>query len=114
MRGQDQPQLAGRTGWELRIAGVQRTVEIQGALVRQQGDVVRDAAVAGLDIAPLPRFIVAPALGHGQLVTMPEPFAQDPLPLNVVYPPHWQRQVLATCWALVRFLEKRLRTRLPQ
>ncbi|WP_422393279.1 hypothetical protein [Mycetohabitans endofungorum] len=53
-------------------------------------------------------------MDRGQLVTMLEPFAQDPLPLNVVYPPHRQRQVLATCWAFVRFLEKRLRTRLPQ
>lgn len=99
----------GRTGWEFVIEGVRRTFEVQGALLANNGDVIRDAAVAGLGVALLPRFIVEAALNAGKLVTVLEPFAQSPLPVNAVYPQH--RQDMVACRAFVGFIEERLRER---
>ncbi|WP_041753693.1 LysR substrate-binding domain-containing protein [Mycetohabitans sp. B6] len=111
MRGYDQPPLAAL----VRIADTGLLIPRLGALdiwtppAKCTG---RDAAVAKFGIVLRPRFIVAPALDRSQLVTVLEPFAPVPLPLSVVYPLH--RQLFATCWAFVRFIEERLRTRLPQ
>ncbi|AJY38492.1 LysR family transcriptional regulator [Burkholderia humptydooensis] len=63
----------------------------------------RDAlarALAGLGVALLPHFIVAAALDAGRLVTVLEPFAQAPLPVNAMYPQH--RQDMAACRAADR------------
>ncbi|AOJ07542.1 LysR family transcriptional regulator [Burkholderia mayonis] len=102
----------GRTGWEFVIDGARRTFEVQGALLANNGDVIRDAAVAGLGIALLPHFIVAPALDAGTLVTVLEPFAQSPLPVNAVYPQH--RQDMAACRVFLGFIEERLRKRFSE
>lgn len=99
----------GRTGWEFMIDGARRTFEVQSALLANNGDVVRDAAVAGLGIALLPHFIVAHALDTGRLVAVLEPFAQAPLPINAVYPQH--RQDMAACRTFLGFIEERLRER---
>ncbi len=99
----------GRTGWEFMIDGARRTFEVQGALLANNGDVVRDAAVAGLGIALLPHFIVAHALDTDRHVAVLEPFAQAPLPINAVYPQH--RQDMAACRTFLGFIEERLRER---
>ncbi|WP_179400862.1 LysR family transcriptional regulator [Burkholderia guangdongensis] len=100
----------GRAGWEFQIDGAHRTFDVSGPLVANNGDAVRDAAVAGLGIALLPEFIVEAALRSGALAPILDAYAPPPLPLNAVYPQHRQSQ--ATCRAFIAFVEERLAARL--
>jgi DNA-binding transcriptional LysR family regulator len=70
------------------------------------GDLIRDAAVAGLGIVRLPDFIVADALRSGQLVPVLEAFLPAATSVYAVYPQH--RQSSVTIRAFVEFLRKHL------
>jgi DNA-binding transcriptional LysR family regulator len=102
----------GRTGWEFQIDGARRTFDVGGPLVANNGDAVRDAAVAGLGVALLPHFIVDASLRNGALVPILEPYAPPPLPLNAIYPQHRQSQ--ASCRAFIAFIDERLGAQLEQ
>lgn len=67
--------------------GEPRAVLIRGRICANNGEMMRDAAIAGLGLAILPLFLVAPALRDGRLrVVLPE---AAPLPdtVHAVYPP---------------------------
>jgi DNA-binding transcriptional LysR family regulator len=100
----------GRAGWEFIVDGKPRTVDVQGPLRANNGEVIRDAAVAGLGIALLPEFIVDDALRRGTLVSILQTCAPAPLTLNAVYPHH--RQSSVTIRALITFLSEHLAKRL--
>jgi DNA-binding transcriptional LysR family regulator len=95
----------GRSGWEYIVDGVSRTIEVRGPLRVNNGEVIRDAAVAGLGIARLPEFIVADALASGKLVEVLGDFVSPPLTLYAVYPQH--RQASVTIRAFTQFLRDR-------
>ena len=76
-----------RIGWEFRVDGVARTFDVQGPLVANNGEVVRDAAI-GAGIALLPDFIVGGALDSGALVPVLDAYAPSPITLNAVFPQH--------------------------
>lgn len=92
-----------KTGWPFTVDGAQRTFEVRGPLLSNNGEVVRDAAIAGLGIALLPRFIVGEALRSGELVAVLERQAPKPLPISAIYPQH--RQQSTNICAFVEFLE---------
>ena len=69
----------------LAVAGVYRA---------NNGDVLADAAVAGLGIAQLPTFIVQPALEAGTLVTVLDDHAPPDGAAYAVYPSHRQRSAV--------------------
>ncbi len=76
--------------WEFEPAtqgGVIRAVTPRGRIVANNGEAMRDAAVAGLGLAVLPLFIVAEDLKAGRLI----PVLRDEIPLPdaiyVAYPP---------------------------
>jgi len=94
-----------RTGWEFLIDGVTRTFEVQGPLRANNGEVIRDGAIAGLGIALLPEFIVASALANGKLIEVFDTFVSPPLTLYAVYPQH--RESSMTIRALTQFLRQR-------
>jgi DNA-binding transcriptional LysR family regulator len=96
----------GRSGWEFVVDGVRRTFDVRGPLRANNGEVIRDAAVAGLGITLLPEFIVADALASGQLVEVLDAFAPAPLTVYAVYPQH--RQSSVTIRAFTQFLRERL------
>ncbi|MBN8874430.1 MAG: LysR family transcriptional regulator [Rhodospirillales bacterium] len=58
-------------GWTFETAAGPRTVRVQSRLHVNNGDVMRDAAIAGLGIAMLPSFLCAEALAAGTLVRAP-------------------------------------------
>ena len=60
-------------------------------MVSNNGEMLRDAAVAGLGLILLPEFIVAPALARGELVTVLDEWHPASLHLNALYPQHRQR-----------------------
>ncbi|QDY44045.1 LysR family transcriptional regulator [Candidatus Pantoea soli] len=80
-----------QTGWELFQGDSRQVVPVHGPMVSNNGEMLRDAAVAGLGLILLPEFIVAPALARGELVTVLEAWQPAALHLNALYPQHRQR-----------------------
>ncbi len=97
----------GRASWEFTSG----TIDVHGPLRANNGEVIRDAAVAGLGIALLPEFIVADALAGGRLVPVLADAMPPPNALHALYPQH--REGSVTIRALTQFLRARLATRVP-
>ncbi len=70
------------------------------------GDLLRDAAIAGMGITYLPAFILGDALKDGRLIKVLEGFETAPLALSAVYPQH--RQSARPVQALVEFLREQM------
>ncbi|HEX7931963.1 MAG TPA: LysR family transcriptional regulator [Paraburkholderia sp.] len=100
----------GVVTWEFAVDGVEKNFEVHGPLRANNGELVREAAVAGLGIVRLPEFIVADALRSGQLVTVLDEFLPSPTGVYAVYPQH--RQSSLAIRAFVDFLRKHLKKRL--
>ena len=83
-------------------------VAVTGRLRVNNGEVARDAAIAGLGIAALPTFIVEPALRAGRLVTVLDRYARPPATVFAVYPQH--RQSFLAIRAFVDFLRDALQS----
>ncbi|WP_111431753.1 LysR family transcriptional regulator [Rhodobacteraceae bacterium DSL-40] len=58
-----------------------------GRISTNNGEAIRDMALAGLGLALLPLFIVHDALGSGRLVQVLPELAPEPLPISAVWPP---------------------------
>ncbi|QCR38210.1 LysR family transcriptional regulator [Nissabacter sp. SGAir0207] len=96
----------GQYGWELQQEGKRRMWDVRGPIVSNNGEVLRDAAIAGLGVVLLPAFIVGPALARGDLVTLLEANQPAPLSLNALYPQHRQRSEVNRVF--LAFLAERL------
>lgn len=96
----------GQNGWELQVNGKAKWLAVQGPMVSNNGEVLRDAALAGLGLVLLPAFIVESALQRGELVTVLDGCQPPPLSLNAVYPQHRQRSEVNR--RLLAFLQTRL------
>lgn len=94
------------SGWELQQAGKSKSVMVKGPMLSNNGEVLRDAAIAGLGLVLLPGFIVEPALKRGELVSVLEAYQPAPLCLNAVYPQHRQRSEVNR--VLLNFLQDQL------
>jgi DNA-binding transcriptional LysR family regulator len=95
----------GRTSWEFIVDKVVQSYEVQGPLRANNGEVIRDAAIAGIGIALLPEFIVSSALANGTLIEVLDTFMSPPLTLYAVYPQH--RESSITIRAFTNFLRQR-------
>nr|WP_256449506.1 LysR family transcriptional regulator [Paracoccus sp. Z118] len=73
--------------WQFRQGGRMVSPRISGRLTVNNGEAIRDMAVAGLGLAMLPGFIVAEALRRGALVQVLPEIATRPLPILAVWPP---------------------------
>jgi DNA-binding transcriptional LysR family regulator len=92
--------------WRFLSKGKVQSVNVSGRMRVNNGELLRDTAIAGLGVTYLPTFIVADALQDGRLVTVLEDFAPEALTLSAVYPQH--RQSSRPVQALVEFLRERL------
>jgi DNA-binding transcriptional LysR family regulator len=81
-------------------------VNVSGRMRVNNGELLRDAAVAGMGITYLPTFIVGAALRVGRLLPVLDEFRPEPLTLSAVYPQH--RQASRPVQALIEFLRERL------
>ncbi len=88
--------------WVFLENGRPRPVAVSGRLLANNGEIVRDAAIAALGIAWLPTFIVGEALRAGRLVAVLEAFAPPPRAAYAVYPRH--RQASLAIRAFVDYL----------
>lgn len=96
----------GPANWEFVVDGAHKAVEVHGPLRANNGELIRDAAIAGLGIARLPDFIVAGGINSGQLVAVLEPFLPRATALYAVYPQH--RQSSTSIQAFIAFLREQL------
>lgn len=80
--------LASGNLWRLTSPdGGLTSVDVEGALCSNNGEVLKDAAVRGLGVVLLPTFIVGPELQAGRLVTVLNDFAPPEMILCAIYPP---------------------------
>ncbi|MGB9097291.1 LysR substrate-binding domain-containing protein [Erwinia sp.] len=96
----------GQTGWELNVEGKRKIMAVTGPVQSNNGEVLLDAAVAGLGLVLLPEFIVGKALERGELVRVLDDFIPSPLSLNAVFPQHRQRSEVNRVF--LAFLQERI------
>jgi DNA-binding transcriptional LysR family regulator len=91
--------------WPFKVHDHPRFVAVTGRIRVNNGEVARDAALAGLGITALPTFIVGEAIGSGRLVKVLEDYEPPAGGVFAVYPQH--RQSSAAVRAFVDFLVER-------
>ncbi|MGK7905782.1 MAG: LysR family transcriptional regulator [Synechococcus sp.] len=85
--------------------GAEHTVKIDGAMCSNNGEVLREAAIQGLGITLLPRFIVANGLKAGTLAIVMPDYHPSHLSIEVLYPVN--RHLSTKIRLLVDFLRKK-------
>ncbi len=99
-------QLAAEDRWVLiGTDGEQHIVTANGLLCSNNGEVLREAAVRGLGIALLPRFIVEQELQQGLLQPVLPEYHPPELSISVIYPIN--RHLSTKVRLLVDFLQQR-------
>lgn len=96
----------GQYGWKLRTDGKTKVLSVKGTVCSNNGEIIRDAAEAGLGIALLPHFIVASALQKGTLIKILPHCTSPELPMNAVYPKHRQHSLVIR--EFLTFLNKKI------
>lgn len=76
--------------WRFREHGNIRVISPAGKLRANNGEVLRDAAIAGMGITHLPTFILGDALASGALEPILEAFQPPPAAVYAIYPHHRQ------------------------
>lgn len=94
--------------WQFQQDGKPLGIAIAGRLRANNGELARDAAIAGLGIALLPEFMLSEALEEGRLLPLLEAYAPPPSAVHAVYPRHRQSSVAIR--ACVDFLKEALNT----
>jgi len=98
-------QLAVENQWTLVGADGEHTVSVKGLLCSNNGEVLRDAAVRGLGITLLPRFLVGKELQQKTLQIVLPDYQASQLSISVIYPVN--RHLSTKVRLLVGFLQER-------
>jgi DNA-binding transcriptional LysR family regulator len=69
-----------------RLNQTPRSIRVKGRFVANNGELMRDAAIAGLGLACLPEFMLADALSGGRLVALLESARPLPSAVYALYP----------------------------
>lgn len=88
--------------WSLEDGGKTTTKSIGSCLASNNGDVLRDAAVAGIGIALLPEFIVGPDIAAGRLRAIMPKYVPAELDIHALYAPN--RYLAAKTRVFIDFL----------
>lgn len=73
--------------WQFRRGGRFESPQVAGRLVLNNGEAIRDLAIAGLGLAVLPDFLVADVLADGRLCQILADHETRVLPVLAVWPP---------------------------
>ncbi|MCG6574836.1 LysR family transcriptional regulator [Pseudomonas sp. AF32] len=92
--------------WRFAGGGKPLVLEVGGRMRANNGELLRDAAIAGMGITYLPTFILGDGLKEGRLVQVLKGFETAPLTLSAVYPQH--RQSSRPVQALIEFLREHM------
>jgi DNA-binding transcriptional LysR family regulator len=98
-------QMAIENRWTLTGTDGTYTVMVDGVLCSNNGEVLREAAIRGLGITLLPRFIVEPALQQGTLQIVLPTYHPSELAIEVLYPVN--RHLSTKIRLLIDFLRER-------
>lgn len=90
---------ARRGEWTFRVEGRVRKVSVGGPMRANNGEMLRDAAVADLGIVSLPDFIVAAALADGRLVPVLDACRPEGFNVYAVCPQHRQSSLLVRAFS---------------
>ena len=96
---------AYRERWSFRGPAGERSVGVTGRVVANNGDVLREAALAGLGLVQLPSFIVGEELASGALRVVLEPFEDPTASIWALYSP--TRHLSGKVRAFIDFLTER-------
>lgn len=91
--------ISTRHAWMFKEQGELRKYPIHPVLLSNHGEVLRDAALAGVGIAFLPSFYIQEALRQGRLMAILQPYQMDMGAVYAMYPYH--RQGSATVKAFI-------------
>ena len=86
--------------------GIEHKVNVRGTLCSNNGEVLKDAAIAGIGIALLPMFIVDSAVTQGLLKILDISFSPPEIELSIVYP--LNRHLSIKVKAFIEFIENSL------
>lgn len=89
-------------GWPFERQGERLVVPVRGRFAANNGEVLRDAALAGLGIARLPSFIVDRDVAAGRLEALLEDWSGEAIAIHAVFPP--QRRTKPALAAFLHFL----------
>ncbi|PYG75842.1 MULTISPECIES: LysR family transcriptional regulator [unclassified Pseudomonas] len=92
--------------WQFRQGSKAQAIQVAGRMRANNGELLRDAAIAGMGVTYLPTFIVGQAVAAGRLLSVLEDWTPPALQLSAVYPQH--RQVARPVQGFVDFLRERL------
>jgi DNA-binding transcriptional LysR family regulator len=79
--------LSSRDAWHFVGPAGEEWVTVEGTLRANNGDVLREAAVAGVGLVQMPSFIVGPELARGALRAVLQPYEDRTLSVWALYPP---------------------------
>lgn len=99
--------LPSKHNWTLMGPDGEHRVAVAGVLCSNNGDVLRAAAVSGLGVTLLPRFLVGQALAQGTLSLVLPAYGPPPLGVYVIYPVN--RHLSAKVQAFSEFLVTRFK-----
>ncbi|WP_090944250.1 LysR family transcriptional regulator [Azotobacter beijerinckii] len=83
-----------QTEWVYQRDGKPLRVPVQGRYRVNNGELLAEAAMAGLGITLLPTFIVGPYMSQGRLVEVLQDFRPPALNIHALYPQHRQISLL--------------------
>ncbi|RJF97420.1 LysR family transcriptional regulator [Noviherbaspirillum saxi] len=96
---------ATRGEWHFQRGGKSHAVRVKGPVDANNGDLLREAAIAGMGIVLQPSFIVGDALRSKKLVPVLAGYDMAPLPIYAVYPS--RRHLSAKVRTFVDYLVER-------
>lgn len=91
--------------WHLQRGDARATFKVQGVVCSNNAEVLSTAAVAGLGVVILPRFIAEPAVQRGQLVPVLDGWHAGDIHLCLLYAP--SRHMATRIRVFVRFMQAR-------
>ena len=101
--------LSAGNVWHLSGPDGDHAIRVRGTLCSNNGEVLRDAALAGRGIALLPTFIIGADLQSGQLTSLLPAYSPPDLAIYVLYPRN--RHLSAKIRLLTEFLQERFAER---
>lgn len=103
--------MEGPVTWKLTGSGGEEVVRVNEVMCSNNGEVLRAAALRGLGIVRLPRFVAANEINQGSLVPVLEGFEPPSPGLYCVYPPN--RFLPSKVRRFIDFLASKYSTRQP-
>lgn len=103
--------LSTRDEWTFDRGGEKLSVRVSGTFTANNGEALRDAAIAGQGVLNTPLFIVSEALASGQLETVLDDYIDNNAGIYAVYPHN--RHLSAKVRLFVDFLAERFKDNPP-